>query len=762
MFYMYALDVNRMNKIDRLSFAEGAVTYALFSRIKDFSPDRASAIKEVLTECTWGKELVDSWNEKKRFIPIWRAFGETGDHAALPLRSIFSRLSINEEVPKQDSHYKPEVWQEPVKFPQYEKPSIKEVRHYWMQISKSWMDWIAHCSNDVEVRFSSFIEWTERWLSSVPVNQQNDVVSLSDHFKLMGAVAVACGSGTSFQIVLGDVSGIQSYLFDISHIGVGGVAKRLRARSFILGLLSDAAAHKLLLKHEMPIINLILSAGGIFYAIIPDSGSITSWKKDINTFLYHQYHGAITLHSAVKKVTLEELEQLSNYDIVSELHEGIQVSKGQPFGDVLQENGKWCEQSFVHELDTSNEPCKSCRRYSRADNDLDLCEWCRLDEQVGRVLPHTHYLIFNRRHGLIHLFDDVYVDLASTVSKDFVDQAYLVQGWNDADLNAFPLPVQRKWVANYVPTAPVGGCPHCLDQGEDEPVTEGEPLTFKCIAHQADGKKLLGYLKADVDHLGMLLSVGLKRDKAHDDVRTLAQLPSLSKMLERFFAGGINQWLKKHYPYLYTVFSGGDDLYLIGPWDDLLKAATDIQQYFQKYTGYNPDITMSAGISIVKATSPVSHVSKEVEKRLDQAKDKPNRLRAKKDPNAVGRNQVVLRGEAMEWSDVLRINEQAKLLSQWWQQRNISSSFLHYLLHLSKLYLQYRGGTMAAVKFVPLLSYYIDRNLDDIQPSRRNQDVIDWSKELLNINHDAIDWKWGYMKPIVELANLYRSEKGED
>lgn len=69
---------------------------------------------------------------------------------------------------------------------------------------------------------------------------------------------------------------------------------------------------------------------------------------------------------------------------------------------------------------------------------------------------------------------------------------------------------------------------------------------------------------------------------------------------------------------------------------------------------------------------------------------------------------------------------------------------------------------MAAVKFVPLLSYYIDRNLDDIQPSRRNQDVIDWSKELLNINYDAIDWKWGYMKPIVELANLYRSEKGED
>ena len=42
-------------------------------------------------------------------------------------------------------------------------------------------------------------------------------------------------------IVLGDISGIQSYVFDVAEEG-GGQARRLRARSFFVQLLAEAAA----------------------------------------------------------------------------------------------------------------------------------------------------------------------------------------------------------------------------------------------------------------------------------------------------------------------------------------------------------------------------------------------------------------------------------------------------------------------------------------------------------------------------------------
>ena len=46
-------------------------------------------------------------------------------------------------------------------------------------------------------------------------------------------------------IVLGDISGIQSYLFDVAEAG-GGQAQRLRARSFILQLIPEVAALRML------------------------------------------------------------------------------------------------------------------------------------------------------------------------------------------------------------------------------------------------------------------------------------------------------------------------------------------------------------------------------------------------------------------------------------------------------------------------------------------------------------------------------------
>ena len=49
-------------------------------------------------------------------------------------------------------------------------------------------------------------------------------------------------------IVLGDISGIQNYVFDVAEEG-GGQAQRLRARSFFVQLLAETAALRMLRAH---------------------------------------------------------------------------------------------------------------------------------------------------------------------------------------------------------------------------------------------------------------------------------------------------------------------------------------------------------------------------------------------------------------------------------------------------------------------------------------------------------------------------------
>ena len=66
-------------------------------------------------------------------------------------------------------------------------------------------------------------------------------------------------------IILGDLSGIQTYLFDVADAG-GAQARRLRARSFFLQLLPEAAAlHVLAALNWWPIKeHLLASCAGKF------------------------------------------------------------------------------------------------------------------------------------------------------------------------------------------------------------------------------------------------------------------------------------------------------------------------------------------------------------------------------------------------------------------------------------------------------------------------------------------------------------------
>jgi CRISPR-associated protein Csm1 len=179
-------------------------------------------------------------------------------------------------------------------------------------------------------------------------------------------------------------------------------------------------------------------------------------------------------------------------------------------------------------------------------------------------------------------------------------------------------------------------------------VTSGDfPIlqTFGCIsaaaAEQPDGtlgSQLLGVLRADVDRLGALFRWGI------GEVKSLSRLATLSRMTDLFFSGWVNETLTspsedKPFDRIYTVYSGGDDLCLVGPWDTVLAFARHIAIAFERYVAHNPNVTLSAAVTVTKPKFPIALSAHQAGERLDEAK-------------RAGRNRLHLFGVLARWREL--------------------------------------------------------------------------------------------------------------
>jgi CRISPR-associated protein Csm1 len=76
----------------------------------------------------------------------------------------------------------------------------------------------------------------------------------------------------------------------------------------------------------------------------------------------------------------------------------------------------------------------------------------------------------------------------------------------------------------------------------------------------------------------------------------------------------------KRFRNTYTVFAGGDDFFLIGPWESTLALASTLQEKFAAYV-VNHNITLSAGLVMTQPKTPVRHLARSAEHALEAAKN---------------------------------------------------------------------------------------------------------------------------------------------
>lgn len=77
-----------------------------------------------------------------------------------------------------------------------------------------------------------------------------------------------------------------------------------------------------------------------------------------------------------------------------------------------------------------------------------------------------------------------------------------------------------------------------------------------------------------------------------------------------FSDGGIRQ--------LCVVYSGGDDVFLVGAWNDVLDAAADLKNAFERYT--EGTLTISCGVGLCDSSYPINRMALETAELEDYSK----------------------------------------------------------------------------------------------------------------------------------------------
>ncbi|MBA7660696.1 CRISPR system single-strand-specific deoxyribonuclease Cas10/Csm1 (subtype III-A) [subsurface metagenome] len=569
----------------------------------------------------------------------------------------------------------------------------------------------------------------------IPSNTQETVpdVSLCDHLKTTAAIASCLYLYHShmqtldeheldrtdvnrFCLAVGDLSGIQRYIFDIATIGAGGgIARRLRSRSLYVQLCAEVAAHLILRRLNLPIvIHTVMNSGGRFYLLLPNlpetSTVLGEIQRTVDTWFLRELNGELALNLACVQFGDDGFKAGEHGEsgfgkIVEAVNLALNSRKRNIFAEALHVSGHWAEDSF--KIDASYEgrdACRSCKKFPQTEGEEGFCSHCQLDREIGAILPDAKYLaFFDSQAGKIPVLGHS-VEVWESPPPSLGDNSrYLVMKLNDSDLaNIARYPAVSKYIAKFV--AKADNCEICRE-------ADSTIATFDCIAQRSDGEELLGFLKADVDRLGESFIFGLKRETASVD--TISRVSTLSRMLDLFFSGWIEHLMAESGDF-YTVFSGGDDLFLVGPWDKILDIAEKIRVDFAEFTG-NPSLTISAGVAIARHNYPIASAAQAADDAMKVSKER-------------GGDRVTVLRTTLTWPDW------TKMKAEWVRLRPLvreaPSAFLYSLLRFAAMWRRYKvDDDTLGLRLRPLLAYSISRNLDP----KKTPELCQWADRLLAI-----------------------------
>ncbi len=227
----------------------------------------------------------------------------------------------------------------------------------------------------------------------------------------------------------------------------------------------------------------------------------------------------------------------------------------------------------------------------------------------------------------------------------------------------------------------------------NEQVRDFDYLANRSCKDQDAGLKALAYLKADIDGMGNFI-------QNSDVTDNFANFDTFSQGVDDFFSLYVPSLMQKEFPNTYTIFAGGDDLFIVGAWDESLALARKIRSEFQTFI--KGKLSISFGIALAKSSQPISFLAGFTQNLLEQSKA----IDEQKDALSIF-------NETIKWDNYLQTFSALTKEFKDFPQTDETASFLYRLLELVEMAKNAKlSGDAKSKIWRSKLNYTFYKNLD--------------------------------------------------
>ena len=492
-----------------------------------------------------------------------------------------------------------------------------------------------------EENLPSFFNLWRRLFSKVPLlpgDKELGDLSLAEHSRLTVAFATAIFDylksqdqytllddeskfyrESAFLLASFDLSGIQDFIYNIAS---KGAAKQLKARSLYLEFMSENIVDSLLEKLALSRANVLYVGGGHAYFVLPNTEAtvtvLEQFEMEFNSFLLKHFQTGLYVAFGWAPFAAEQIMKYRYGSVASYL---------QHYREIYQETSRMISEKKISRYDAttlrelnkggkqSERECEICHAVGDikelrigGEDVQNLCPICRElrgfaakihtfnDTENPEREDYYYFQIVEGEEGLpigpkavLLAVDEEDI---STSSRLYVKNKFST---NNAAIHVFIGDRQAANIEDYAG----------LSQKEIEG-TEGV----------AKGIKRLAVLRLDVDNLGAAFMAGFSKQE-DGSYNTLARSAVFSQQMSIFFKFHINQFAKDKN--LTIIYAGGDDVFAIGSWQDVIDFAVDIRQKFIAFT--NGKLTLSAGVGLYPDKTPIHLMALDAGQLEEAAKD---------------------------------------------------------------------------------------------------------------------------------------------
>lgn len=491
---------------------------------------------------------------------------------------------------------------------------------------------------------NSLLEVLESYLTYIPSStslQERADISLFDHMKITAAFSTcifqylkeegctdykeellqrgeAFYTKKAFVLYSMDLSGIQDFIYTVSS---KGALKSLRARSFYLEVLMEHVIDELLLLVGLTRTNLLYSGGGHAYLLLSNTAfcleKINEFEAVNKKFFLDVFKTDLYIAGDYAECSANDLKNKTPGS-----YRDIFITVGQKLNRRKLHRYQAEDIKNLNQLrsEQSERECKVCRRRDFL-GESDKCSICRnLEQFSNKILHESFFGVFrvlrgeksNSLDGLPLPGNAVLYALSGEeLRKEMECNPSYVRAYAKNGQYIGKALATKLWVGDYV-----GG------------------NTFEAMSGSSQGIHRLGVLRADIDNLGKSFISGFQHEKYGDRFVTVSRTATLSRSLSLFMKHHINILLSKGEFYLdplkekgprkvTIVYSGGDDTFVVGAWDEVIGFSVDLYQSFKKYT--QGSLTFSAGIGIFPDKYPVIAMASRTAELEESAKSLENK-----------------------------------------------------------------------------------------------------------------------------------------